>query len=62
MKRFIQKAQKKITAEKPTYIGRVDGVSYFEHPFKGDEAPLLAKLDGSWFQSDHWELPESEAS
>lgn len=44
--------------QRPTHLGTVNGVRYFEHPRYGDESPLLANLDGVWYITDFWEVPD----
>lgn len=41
-----------------TLIGTVSGIRFYEHPYLGDEAPLIAVLpDGTMGDTDFWELP-----
>lgn len=47
-------------ARKPTLIGIVAGVHFYEHPAYGDEAPLVAIAGGKLRRTDCWELPEVE--
>ena len=45
-----------------TYIGAVNGVSFYEHPTQGDEAPLVifqANIS-RWVITDFWEVPGIE--
>lgn len=49
-------SQEAITKDNPTYIGESDGIDYYEHPRLGDEAPLIAKVNGVWYQSENWDL------
>lgn len=44
------------------YIGNVAGVRFYEHPYYGDESPLLAydTRTGQWGVSHWWELPRFE--
>ena len=45
-------------ARNPTLIGVVAGHSFYEHPTRGDESPLIVICpDGRKKLSDHWELP-----
>lgn len=43
-----------------TYICTVAGIRFFEHPTRGDEAPLLALVNGAMVATDFWESPEAE--
>ncbi len=44
----------------PKSIGIVGGYEFFEHPFHGDEAPLLCVVDNALYDSGFWELPTLE--
>lgn len=39
-----------------TYIGMIEGIRYFEHPIYGDESPLICIINGTWYQSEDWEV------
>jgi hypothetical protein len=52
------KTNLKFSTLKPTLIGLVNGVKFYEHPTLGDEAPLISVVDGQWVQSIFWELPD----
>ncbi|MBU8902240.1 MAG: hypothetical protein KOO69_05840 [Victivallales bacterium] len=54
------KNQEQINALKPERIGTVNGVTYYEHPVYGDEAPLIINKAGFWYYSDELELPEAD--
>lgn len=47
-------------AKNPTFMGRVCDVSFYEHPTKGDESPLVQIKNGQISVSDHWEVPSLE--
>ena len=47
---------KAIAEAKPTFIGKLDGLRYFEHPFYGDESPLIVIINGTWYLSTEWEI------
>tara|TARA_Y100001980_G_C14496246_1_gene272713 strand:+ start:263 stop:472 length:210 start_codon:yes stop_codon:yes gene_type:complete len=36
------------------------GVTFYEHPTLGDEAPLLVKKYGKFYETDLWQAPECE--
>lgn len=57
---YGEKTQDKITAEKPFFIGRVAGFSFYEHPIMGDETTMLVKFDGVWYLSDQWEIVDAD--
>lgn len=47
-------------AKKPTLIGRVAGIAFYEHPELGDESPLIAILkDGRVKRSPYWDMPDA---
>lgn len=48
----------KIEAANPEHIGTVAGIRFFEHPFYGDEAPLIIKQHGEWRITDFYEVPD----
>lgn len=50
--------QTRIDAAKPTFIGFSGPYMFYEHPVHGDEAPLMIRLNGNWFNSGFWELPD----
>lgn len=35
------------------------GVTFYEHPTLGDEAPLFVKKNGKLCQTDLWDAPDS---
>jgi hypothetical protein len=37
-------------------IGRGFGVTYFEHPLRGDEAPVYAKTEGKIYNTNDFEI------
>lgn len=43
-------------------LGRVAGIAFFEHPFRGDEAPLCVLLpdDETFYYSNFYEVPSAE--
>jgi len=43
--------------DRPTLIGVVNGISFFEDPELGDEGPLLVKYKGEYVESCFWDLP-----
>lgn len=45
---------------RPTYLGTILDVQFYEHPDYGDEAPILAKQHGVWYNTDWWEIPTTE--
>lgn len=48
----------KLMEKNPTYLGMKDGVSFYEHPTKGDEVPMIA-VHGETrraCQTDCWEM------
>lgn len=53
------KTNKRFNEAKPTHIGTTGGVQFFEHPFKGDESPLIVNHDGKWFITVFWDMPTS---
>lgn len=54
------KDQDKISKANPTLIGRVDGIKFYEHPFDGDESPLIIQDRAGWMSTPFWELPTEE--
>jgi len=47
---------------KPTFIGTVAGIRFFEHPTVGDESPLVI-FDSNikrWVITEFWEVPGIE--
>lgn len=43
----------------PEYIGefRCEGLgAAYEHPLFGDEAPLLVNLNGTWYETEYYDL------
>lgn len=51
-------AAQRFLAQEPTFIGRVLDTDYYEHPTRGDEAPLVAiTADGRCKLTDHYDLP-----
>jgi hypothetical protein len=55
---FSPATKAKVMAHKPTMIGVVGGITFWEHPTRGDECPMLATLeDGTMGMTDFWELP-----
>lgn len=49
---------KSFLAKQPTLIGVVAGISFYEHPFYGDESPLICiTRNGKVKKTDFWELP-----
>lgn len=48
----------KVMALKPTLIGKVAGVKFFEDPIRGDEVPLIADTGKSFGRTDFFELPD----
>ena len=43
---------------RPERIGTVAGVTFCEHPTRGDESPLVVKQDGRWVITEFWEVPD----
>jgi hypothetical protein len=61
MTKQLSDKAKAFLARKPTFIGTVNGIDYYEHPIYGDENPLvLIDRDGKVRDSAHWELPVEE--
>ena len=54
---FIETNQGIHTMDNPTLIGVVNGISFYENPELGDEAPLMVKYQGEWRDSCFWDLP-----
>lgn len=50
----------KLSNLRPTFIGTVAGIRFFEHPSFGDEAALIVKQDGRWVDTHFWEIPDIE--
>lgn len=46
-----------MTDLKPTKVGTVNGVAFYENPVHGDEAPLMVYIDGEYRESHFWDLP-----
>lgn len=45
-------------SQRPTLVGAVLGYRFYEHPTRGDEAPLIAITpDGRVIPTDWWECP-----
>ena len=47
-------------SHKPTLIGRVGGVPFYEHPILGDEHPMLAIIDGRLVNTQEYDLPHAD--
>ena len=44
-------------AKNPTLLGTYKGVSYYEHPTKGDDHPMIEiTADGRKLISDYWDM------
>ena len=41
-----------------TYMGTTAGIRFYEDPDHGDEVPLLANINGRWYRTDFWEVPD----
>lgn len=55
----LSKLASEFLAKKPTLIGVVLGVRFYEHPTLGDEAPLVAICeDGKKRRTDFWDVPD----
>lgn len=51
----------KVLAAKPTLIGTVLGVRFYEHPTRGDEVGTVAiDLNGNAWQTDFYDLPHDD--
>lgn len=58
MSKILSDKAKAFLAKQPTLIGRVAGYSFYEHPTKGDESPLIViSPEGQIKLSDYYELP-----
>jgi len=55
--RYTEKGSANIERANPDYIGTVGGIRFHEHPIFGDEAPLIAKIEGRWVKTCFYELP-----
>ena len=50
---------KKLMKQDPTLIGESNGWKWYEHPTKGDKAPMLAvSREGRAFITDAWEMED----
>lgn len=55
----------KLTIEEKAYlmtvqpVGIVGGVSYYEHPRYGEDAPLIIEVENEWWSTEYYELPEA---
>jgi len=49
--------KQKVMATKPTLMGVVIGIKFYEHPVFGDEVPLIADTDKQFGLSEFWEIP-----
>ena len=45
---------------RPAIIARFPEATFYEHPIRGDEHPLVAIIDGKVSTSDFWDVPDSE--
>lgn len=54
---MFRMSRKKFLSFKPTKIGTVGGISFYEHPTMGDEFPLIALVGQSAVATEWWELP-----
>lgn len=52
--------KEKLMQNNPTLIGRVSGIEFFEHPFLGDESPLIAVTTDHCGLTEFYELPTSD--
>lgn len=50
----------KTMAHNPTLVGVVAGIRFYEHPLRGDEAPLVADTGTEFGLTDFWDLPTLE--
>ena len=46
--------------QQPVYLFTTGGVSFFEHPFHGDESPLLVKspYTGAFLETEFYDAPD----
>ena len=40
-----------------TVVGRTFGITYLEHPQRGDEAPVYAKTGGKIYNTNDYDMP-----
>lgn len=52
--------KEKVMAKKPTLIGCVSGIRFYEHPTFGDEYPLIASRGSEFGLTELWEVPTLE--
>jgi len=50
--------REKLLNLKPTRIGTVNGVRFYEHPIYGDEAPLVMVTKTHCGLTDFWEMSD----
>lgn len=43
--------------QKPTRVGSVVGITFYECPLDGDESPLMVQNGEGYSYSHHWDLP-----
>lgn len=55
---YRPEASARIDDLKPVRIGFSGGLTFYEHPIRGDEASLIVKVDGRWYSSPWYELPD----
>lgn len=48
----------KLMAKKPTHLGQAGGHQWYEHPTRGDEAPLIAVKNGEAYLTEFWEMED----
>lgn len=50
----------KFMARNPDCVGKTLGFSFYEHPTRGDEAPLIISNGAECGLSHYWEVPTIE--
>lgn len=45
-------------AKNPTLLATVRGINFYEHPTRGDEAPVYAIVDGRLIETDAWDCAD----
>ena len=48
----------KLLNRRPTLVGTVNGVRFYEHPVYGDEAPLVMVTETRCGLTDFWEMSD----
>jgi len=51
-----------MNTDNPTYLFSQSGLSFYEHPRHGDEAPMQVKWHGLMIETDFYDMPTFDES